>query len=298
MLYVPVTSWLNSSGLCNSTILEKWWNKTLEARKCSLTLPLPSLVLSGSPMETSIYPDLPSTWVSHLGYSHKTRKAFGWLQTELTSQLELDGGGVPRVRSTSPRLSHVPTSAKPSEVAASYAAVLGSFVLQHRLTNRVPVSKEHTLENLCRSFWYFYSSVLVSSFSWWLARGGEGGWREYENIQTFFLGSVCLSSSPYRHCEWGVLRHQLGFIIIITAVITFALRSHHWHWRCRGTVCLRKALSDRKLFLTIQLWSICVRNWRFGHPCSCRESCLPFVMVVGLYATQCRDKEKGVREQN
>lgn len=207
-------------------------------------------------------------------------------------------GGVPRVRSTSRRLSHVPTSAKSSEVAASYAAVLGSFVLQHCLTNRVPVSKEHTLENLCRSFWHFYPSVLVSTFSWWLARGGEGGWREYENIQTFFLGSVCLSSSPYRHCEWGVLRHQLGFIITITAIITFALRSHHWHWRCRGTVCLRKALFDRKLFLTILLWNICVRNWRFGHPCSCRESCLPFVMVVGLYATQCRDKEKGVREQN
>lgn len=95
MLYVPVKSWLNNSGLCNSRILEKWWNKVLEARKCSLTLPLTTLVLSGSPMETSIYPDLPSTWVGHLGYSHKTRKAFGWLQTGLTSQLEFDWGGPP-----------------------------------------------------------------------------------------------------------------------------------------------------------------------------------------------------------
>lgn len=169
-LYVPVKSWLNTSGLCNSRILEKWWNKTLGARKCSFTLPLTPLVLSGSPMETSVYPDLPSTWVSHLGYSHKTRKAFGWLLNWADFSVRARWG-VLQVRSISWRLSHVPISAKLSEVTVSTPAVLGSFVLPHRLTNRVPVSKEYTLENLCISFWHFYPSVLVSTFSWWLIRG-------------------------------------------------------------------------------------------------------------------------------
>lgn len=63
-------------------------------------------------------------------------------------------------------------------------------------------------------------------------------------------------------------------------------------------MCLRKALFDRKLFLTIELWNICVKDWRSGHPYSCRESCLSTVMVAALYTTHCGDREKGAREHN
>lgn len=155
----------------------------------------------------------------------------GWL----LSQSSMGGSS----RSEAPREGS-PTFQSPQSYQKALSltpAVLGSFVLPHRLTNRVPVSKENTLENLCRSFWHFYPSVLASIFSWWLIRG-ERVAEESIKISTFVLCSGCLSSSPYRHGEWeGVLRHQLGFIIIIIAIITFALRSYRWHWRCRGIVC-------------------------------------------------------------